>query len=165
MNIFWLDQDVEKIPELLCDSHLNKMILEHCQLLSTAHHILDADKAITGIYKSTHKNHPCAIWARESEKNYSELWKYTAFMFKEYEYRRERIHGCFPVFTALNCLPVGLIGNKESKIEKPQCMPDEFKISGDVVGAYRKYYLHKMTSTFKRPMTWTKRNKPEFLCV
>jgi hypothetical protein len=46
------------------------MPVEIAQLLSTAHHILDKEKAIPGIYKATHANHPCAVWVRESAQNY-----------------------------------------------------------------------------------------------
>lgn len=36
MNIFYLDKDLEKSSQYLCDSHIIKMPLEHNQMLSTA---------------------------------------------------------------------------------------------------------------------------------
>jgi len=54
MNIFIVDKDLHKSAELLCNQHLNKQILELCQILSTNGY---------GPYKPTHKNHPATIWA------------------------------------------------------------------------------------------------------
>ena len=36
MNIFILDKSPEKSAEFLCDKHVPKMLLESCQMLSTA---------------------------------------------------------------------------------------------------------------------------------
>lgn len=41
MNIFVLDYNVEKCAQYHCDKHVVKMILESCQMLSTAHRVLD----------------------------------------------------------------------------------------------------------------------------
>ena len=68
MNIFILDLDPQSCAEAHCDKHVVKMILETAQLLSSA-------LWITGVeapYRLTHKNHPCAIWTRESLDNY--MW-------------------------------------------------------------------------------------------
>ena len=43
MNIFYLDEDVQKCAEYHVDRHVVKMILEYAQLLSTAHRVLDGD--------------------------------------------------------------------------------------------------------------------------
>ena len=48
------------------------MILETAQLLCTAHHELGTSIEIP--YKATHKNHPSAIWVRDSAENY--MWAY-----------------------------------------------------------------------------------------
>ena len=36
MNIFFLDKTPEKSAQYLCDKHIPKMLLESCQMLSTA---------------------------------------------------------------------------------------------------------------------------------
>ena len=36
MNIFFLDKTPEKSAQYLCDKHVPKMLLESCQMLSTA---------------------------------------------------------------------------------------------------------------------------------
>jgi hypothetical protein len=41
MNIFWLSRKESECASWHCDRHVVKMILESCQLLSTAHRVLD----------------------------------------------------------------------------------------------------------------------------
>jgi hypothetical protein len=73
MNIFVLDTAPSIAAAYHCDQHLNKMILESAQLLSTTCHILlpssDLAEISHYIYKPTHHNHPCSIWLRESRAN------------------------------------------------------------------------------------------------
>ena len=59
MNIFVLDQNIEKCAKYHCDKHVIKMILESAQMLSSVVRIQGFDIG----YKLTHKNHPCSIWA------------------------------------------------------------------------------------------------------
>lgn len=70
MNVFAFDRDPIKCADAHCSVHTRKMLVEYCQLLSTAHHVLGSGRA--DIYKPTHQNHPSAIWLRESKENY--LW-------------------------------------------------------------------------------------------
>ena len=95
-----------------CDKHVVKMIIEYAQLLSTAHRVLDGvSKNVltksnrkyttwihpitlmeTTLYKSTMRNHPSAIWARQSLSHYvylKELWKNLC---AEYTYRYGKVH-------------------------------------------------------------------------
>jgi hypothetical protein len=67
MNIFLPYKDIKSNVVSLDDKRLNKMILEHAQLLSTAI-ILCGGQAS---YKPTHKNHPCAIFTRKTKCNYT----------------------------------------------------------------------------------------------
>ena len=70
MNIFVLDTSPKLAAEYHCNKHVVKMIIETAQMLSTAHDYLET--GISGLYKPTHKNHPCSIWVRQSRENY--LW-------------------------------------------------------------------------------------------
>ena len=49
MNIFALSSDPETAAKWHCDCHVNKMIIEAAQMLSTAHRILDGvmDRRLT----------------------------------------------------------------------------------------------------------------------
>jgi len=65
MNIFVTDPSFYKSAIALDDRRLIKMILETAQLLSGAVR-LKSVFVPSILYKLTHENHPCAIWAREN---------------------------------------------------------------------------------------------------
>ena len=85
MNIFMLDQDPVKAAKYHADKHVIKMILESAQLLCTAinnHH----GKQVMP-YKTTHLNHPCSLWVRESRDNALWLVDLTQALNQEYKHR------------------------------------------------------------------------------
>lgn len=84
MNLFVTHSSQTLCARAHCDVHLNKMMVECAQLLSTAHYVVTGNQVG---YKPTHKNHPCAIWVRASAANYR--WAYIFFcaLHTEYEYR------------------------------------------------------------------------------
>ena len=138
MNVFYLSRCPVTAAQFMCDSHVVKMILEVAQLLSTAHHILDGDNAIGGIYKKTHQNHPSAVWVRETSQNYD--WTYSHFMAlcSEYTFRYGKKHMTqTKMERVLYHHPKSIKGG--SRTPMPQCMPDIYK-QADSVKAYRAYY-------------------------
>tara|TARA_R100000664_G_C2731947_1_gene122266 strand:- start:111 stop:602 length:492 start_codon:yes stop_codon:yes gene_type:complete len=142
MNIFYLDPDPEVAARYHCDKHCVKMILESAQLLSTAHRVLDGDEFADeqGIYKAFSPNHPSAIWTRESCENYDYVWDLTYYLCKEFTKRYTGVHGVQKnnVLTGLAIYPHNLL--MKSFTPPPQCMPDEYKVEGDPVQAYKNYY-------------------------
>lgn len=140
MNIFYLDSDPKVAAAMHCDKHCVKMILESAQLLSTAHHIIDGIPSIE-CYKATHKNHPSAIWARESGRNYEWLWIMLKYLCKEYTNRYGKVHKveASGLLERLTNRPYEL--RLGELTDMPQCMPDEYKVEGDSVQAYRNYYM------------------------
>ena len=94
MNVFYLDHDQSVCASYHNDRHCVKMILEYAQLLCTAHREIDGDDCRWQdiLYKSTHKNHPSAVWARESVANYNWLYKMFSELCKEYTFRYEKEH-------------------------------------------------------------------------
>lgn len=166
MNIFFLDKDPLMAARYHHDVHLNKMILETAQLLSTAHHQLDGLDAPQGIYKQTHVNHPSAIWARESLYNYSWAFKLFRALLEEYEWRKERKHATDKLLNLLILCPMQIFRGVLTL--PPLCMPDEFKLPvtcfDDVVASYRRYYngrkLYDKNGKFiahytkREPPTW-----------
>jgi len=136
MQVFFLDRDPDTAASYHCDKHVVKQVLESAQLLSTAHRILD--NSDVG-YKATHRNHPCAVWARTNRENY--LWLYNLFraLCAEYTQRYGRIHATErKLMVALSHFPKNLpIGNAT---EPPQAMLEEFR-RPDPVEGYRNYYI------------------------
>lgn len=161
MNIFFLDYDTQKCAQYHCDKHVVKMILETAQLLCGVHHMTDQvttnyrSSADQVPYKLSHKNHPCAIWCRESLSNYLYLCDLGLELCKEYSYRYGKTHKSQQVIEW--CLD-----NKPNIIDKgfttpPKAMPDEYKVS-DVIKSYRNYYLGAKKSF----ASWKNRQIPEW---
>ena len=143
MNIFVLDLDPKTCAQYHCDKHVVKMIVETAQLLSTAHHINGSQLASNDgsglLYKKTHENHPCAIWARQSKENYQWLCRLGINLCSEYCARYGKVHKTEALINLLCAyLPVSFpeIGLKEFK----QCMPVNYH-DEDVTLAYKSYYI------------------------
>ena len=156
MNIFYLDEDVTECAKMHVDKHCVKMILEYAQLMSTAHHVLAGELAPEGIYKSTHVNHPSAVWARQSVYNYIRLYNLWIALMKEYTYRYGKNHACERLIEVLCFTPFNI--PRIDFTSPPCCMPDECK-TGDTIESYRKYYLMHKSHIF----AWKNRPVPDWV--
>ena len=141
MNIFFLHENPFKSAEMHCDKHVIKMSLESIQMLCTAHHltgsIIQENPEIPKLYKSTHKNHPCSKWVRESIANYKWLALLAISLCEQYTIRYNKVIKSqslcehlainYPMLPNLPLTPF------------PQAMPKHFK-SDDPIHSYRLYY-------------------------
>ena len=152
MNIFFLDYDVKKCAQYHCDKHVVKMILETAQLLCGAHHTVSKDVENVP-YKLSHKNHPCAIWTRESLSNYLYLCELGLELCNEYTYRYGKRHKSQEVilWCILNRPKIDDVGFTEP----PKAMPDEYKVDC-VIQSYRNYYMGAKSGF----AVWKNREKP-----
>jgi len=161
MNIFFLHIDPETCAQMHVDKHVVKMILESVQLLCSAHHIFPSDKNIK-LMKLTHKNHPSAIWTRESLSNYDWLLKLTKELCKEYTYRYGKIHKCEKEYLEILTQNKPNIPDLDFTPPK-QAMPETYKIeTGDIddaIEAYRQYYFYEKNHMFR----WKKRDIPAWI--
>ena len=155
MNIFYLHTDPRVAARYHNDKQVVKMILESAQMLSTAHRELD-DDVDDILYRSTHKNHPSTKWARENITNY--MWLYFLFeaLCDEYTHRYGKVHLTDKKLRNILQHNPKNISPDSSFIQPPQCMPDEYKIEGNSVKAYRNYYMGEKSGFAK----WSKRRKP-----
>lgn len=156
MNIFFLHRHPMICAQQHCDKHVVKMILEYAQLLSTAHHKL-SEKPLDGLYKPTHINHPCAIWARQSGHNYRWLSRLYSHLCVEYTHRYGKKHKTESLKPMLMCIPGG-ISLQTKWSDPPLAMDDDCKM-GDAVLSYRTYYKFKKAALLK----YTNRDLPEWL--
>jgi hypothetical protein len=156
MNIFYTNDN----PLLTARDHClvlqNKMIIEHCQLLSTAHHVLDGDQAIDGIYKKTHHLHPSTVWCRSSVYHYEWLLDCTGELLRLYSERTGKVHGSHSTFERLQTLPKHI--KDVDFVPPPVAAPDQFKALAvfdpfKAPLAYQRYLNYK----FKE---WLSRDKP-----
>jgi len=157
MNIFALHTDPQTCAEMHCDKHVVKMILEHAQLMCTAHH-LHPNTSVEYVipYKQTHVNHPCGKWVRESTSNYSWLYQMTRHLNAEYKYRYDKSDD-HKSWTAIKNLPTPNLP-MIPMTTFAQAMPDYCKHEDPIVG-YRTYY--KMEK--QRMLNFKKRGMPSWL--
>lgn len=167
MNIFALDINPKLAAQYHNNSHCIKLILESCQMLSTAHRILDGKELIENryvqgsfparyrkvkvwklsderdakLYSATHYNHPSAIWCRTNVSNYKWLHNLTVELCKEYTYRYGKIHKCEKEgLVELLKMPPNNIPEGEFSEPTP-AMPAELIIPNDSIQSYRNYYI------------------------
>lgn len=157
MNVFYLDECPRQAAACLVDKHVVKMPIECAQLLSTAHRMLDGTDEIDGItlYKATHKNHPSAIWARSSLKNYQWLFDHYVSICCEYNARYGKNHKSGNLRWALAFAPKSIPVN--SFEPPPQVMPDQYK-SNNTISSYRSYYKSEKGHIAK----WSNTNRPQW---
>lgn len=175
MNIFYISTDPIQAAQWMVDKHVVKMILESAQLLSTAHRVLDGKEWVDAssgrrikrwelgdgrehvMYKSTHINHPSAVWVRQSVENYLWLVDHFEALLHEYTYRYNKRHKCHEMLYMLQSPPLGL---KAWDATPMICaMPDEYQTSTDPVENYRNYYRVAKVNLHK----WTKREAPDWI--
>jgi hypothetical protein len=133
MNIFYLDEDIIKNAQYHCNRHVVKMITEYTQILCNTYYT--TSNIPESIYKSTHNNHPCCIWARESLSNWLWLKEMSIGLYKEYQYRYGKEHKAGELAKTLPMPNIQDIGITT----RPQAMPVQYR-ELDTIDAYRNYY-------------------------
>lgn len=136
MNVFFLDNNPKQCAIYHNNKHCIKQLLESSQLLCGVHHVVGTQTDIP--YRLTHKNHPCAIWARESLSNYLYLCELGLELCNEYTYRYGKRHKSLEVI-------MWCISNRPNIpdigfTEPARAMPEEYKVKS-VVQSYRNYYI------------------------
>ena len=166
MNLFILSLDPARAAEEMMDKHVNKILLESVQMLSTAMRVLTPEipeELSNSIYKLAHKNHPVTIWCRTSRANFIWTLDLADALHAEWKYRyghpETKIHKSYLVAQILRAnIPA------DDKFPSPEsegitpfalAMPDQYKDpEGDAVKSYRAYY---MSPEKRRIASWTKR--------
>ena len=164
MNIFYLDRDPKTAAQYHLDKHVVKMIVEYAQLMSTAHRLLDGtqyyDKSKTNrkinrwklddgreqkLYHAVSWNHPSAVWVRQDLSHYQWLWNLASELCQEYRFRyggtTDKQHKTSLVIQNLSFAPNN-ISRTGIFQEPPQAMPEDVKVPGNAIQAYKNYYIH-----------------------
>lgn len=172
MNIFILDTDPKIAASYHCDQHINKMILESAQMLSTvALHYATYRKDLNGLphYKPTHSNHPCVKWLREDINNVFWMYNMCCHLETIRLSRDQPEHKSMEILHALaRLLEVDFI-----TVEDPR--PKNFIFAGppiigirpslSIVQKYRLYYRfkHRAWLDTAEQMSYKNRPVPDFL--
>jgi hypothetical protein len=163
MNIFIYHPDPKQSALWLDDVRKNKMILESCQLLSTAMNVLLPNHGLDS-YATSYLNHPCAIWTRASQNNFVWLLCYV----KQLYLQRNKSHECSKLFRGFEMF-VSHHSNvfpQESSTPFANCARNtsqniDFTHITNVHAAYRLYHI-KRWSTDKIKVTWNHGVKPHW---
>jgi hypothetical protein len=160
MNIFYLDKDPTTCAKYHADKHVVKMILESAQILCTV--INEKAGYQVTPYKSTHRNHPCTIWAGQCFENAEWLLDLTHSLNTEFMYRFNHT-ASHKSLQMLDDIAMGRL----IRLHLPKlggttppalAMPEEYR-SDNTVESYRLYYRLDKQHLLK----YSKREKPEWL--
>ena len=172
MNIFFLSAKPGRCARWHCDKHVVKMILESTQILYTAHHIWES-KALedaplcvsTGKrgYKKHSAKHPSVMWAAAALPHYIWLCWLGLALVKEHQHRFGPVarHSCGVHLDWLLANPPERMSEQLVWICDPTpAMPDEYKVAGNSVASYRRYYLGQKKD--RGLLKWSRRHTPHW---
>lgn len=164
VNIFVTSPDPALSAQALDNKRVGKMLIEAVQMLSTAALTRDSSlRNVEGLYRPTHPNHPCTLWAGESRSNWLWLHEHASALAREYSYRYGREHATGQKLAfVLRCawtIPNGDLtpfancaAHRGLGLDRTSLPPVE---------AYRSYLNHRW-DTDKRAPEWGSRGAPEW---
>lgn len=152
MNIFVMDRDIRTCARYHADQHVVKMILESARMLCT---VINQNGGRSP-YRSTHARHPCTLWAARSRSNWLWLRRLALALNEEYRYRFRAVsdHNSARVVRGLSLPGIADHGLTEFA----QAMPERYRVPGDPVAAYRRFYIGEKSRFAK----WTRRSPPKW---
>lgn len=183
MNLFYLDQDLDKCAEYHVDKHVSKMILEAAQLMCTNLWIdslfgyvprkitSDENKELQAArkhwkefsmeqrpipYLPTMQNHPSCVWVRTSLENFYWTHCYAHALAEEYRYRYGKPHKSF--WEVINKLPEPSHMKDIGFTTFGLAMTEELKDYDNPIESYRMFYMLDK-ATFA---DWKYRDKPHW---
>lgn len=168
MNIFVLHRNLHLSAIFHHNRHIVKMPIETAQMLSCNQHVILGNKVnAEKIYRKTHENHGCNVWARESLSNYVWLCEFGIYLCEEYTHRYGRQHASKLIIDHClkNPLPIIDIGLTPFY----QAIPGEYKLSTDVIENYRNFYCAEKLASFDSKFCrwdinqWKKRREPHWI--
>lgn len=164
MNIFFLDQSPQKAAEYMHNVHVNKMIVESCQLLAnrfTTQALSDIGCPRTqkgNIRKHSYMHHPCTTWVLSRVDNFNWLREHTYYLCREFRIRAGKKHFCEDFLVWTFCLKTH---NRKDYTTPALAMPDEYVTTNPVL-SYRLYYINekRFDKNGKWVYNWTGQRRP-----
>jgi hypothetical protein len=163
VNVFVTNTCPTKSAQDHVDIHCRKMVVELCQLLSTAHFILDG---VQVGYKPTHHNHPSSRWVRETSENYRWAFNHFKALCDEFTFRTGKVHKSSEMLYLLEKQPSKIAIAEKTPFA--MVMPAEYQKLGvfDQTKAYQGYLNTKLKEWACRDkpiaVQWTRRQKPDW---
>jgi hypothetical protein len=149
-------------PDLLKERSAVKIAKAH-KALAVPEHMASAPKRKSADeqgYRPVHLHHPCTIWIRQCTGNYMWAVELALAIADEYEYRWPgRVHSCKAHALWLKAnVPAIPKGDLQTF---SVAMDDMYRVAGDPVASYIKYY--KGSKQDRNLTVYTRREKPGFL--
>lgn len=162
MNVFFVDADPKCAARALGDRHVGKMLLEACQMMSTA----ARQHGFDGGYAKAYEHHAMTKWVAKSKSHYEWVWEHALELAHEHGVRFGTQHASTALLPTL-CVALHTVIPETGWHNPPRCMPDEYKVPFDTwdgevpchVESYRRYYEAGKTHLHK----WTNREVPSWL--
>lgn len=153
MNIFVTDVCPYISANNLDNKRMVKMLLESTQLLCTA---INENGGKTP-YRTTHKNHPSAVWARKTRMNFEWLFRHASQLSLNYTKVYGKKHKCQEILNKIyldnldEYIPFGNL------TEFANCAAHngkgiDFKYEKDVPLAYKLYLIERWNTDAKKPI-------------
>lgn len=160
VNFFYLDKNPKKCAKMYCDKHVNKIMIEICQLLcNVIHNNTDMNAPYKKCKNISEKLSPY-MWANRSKSNYIYLLNLAENLLLEYKYRYEKKeHKTEKVIIWLkNNIPNHFEFKNRTKLIYTKNIDIFSKYYKDDIEASRMIYAIYKCKNDK----WTKREKPEW---
>lgn len=158
MNIFATSTDPVECARALDDKRLIKMILETAQILCSA--LANMNCPTEGLYKPTHRNHPCVRWAGAARGNFNWLVLHGLALNEEYKFRYQKNdHKSTSVI-----LSASEVFSKHSSLDVQGMTP--FANCTNITGnlpVCKTYQLYMVQSKWDDKTTWTRRGRPNWV--
>jgi hypothetical protein len=147
MNIFALSKNPVRAARWQCDKHVCKMPTEAAQMLCVCF-----KENVKTPYKSTHRNHPCSVWARTSSANFDWLVRHGLALCREFTRRYGKEHAAEKVIRWCSKHRDKIKFSTTKQTPFVQTMPDVYKHRSSVK-AYRHFYSGDkwLFATWKEP--------------
>jgi len=163
VNFFFLDKNPKLNAQYYCDKHVNKIMIEICQLLSN---VLHNNTNLKPPYKKT-TNIPTTLapykWANYSKGNYIYLLNLAEALLNEYKFRYDKNeHKTEKVIEWLkNNIPNHFKHKKRTKLFYTKNIDLFHKYIKNDVDCFRYIYVNYKCKNDK----WTKREKPKWFDI
>lgn len=165
MNIFQTNLDPKLAALDHCFTHRVSQLKEGVQMLSTAHHALDGDDAIDGIYKSCQPTNRFSVWVQQSSSNYLWLWQLCYELNELYKEQRKVDHASALLLPILKTLPSHIPDGEFTPAPIAEASDTVKAIyAADPVMGHREYLCEKFSNWATQGKVVRFKVRPAWLC-
>lgn len=169
MNIFALSDDPREAAIWQHDQHVNKMLSETAQMLST--NVLCVpewcnalpDDVIRRLMRPAYVSHPCTKWARKTLGNFKWLLEHGYHLAKEFDYRFCGSHKSYLRVVGPLLQNISALEGDNSVTPFALAMDDVYKNPSNPVQSYRDYYIGEKISGDRVKWTVRRPDLPDWL--